>query len=392
MLLTFTHPAIADARTSRSDDARRVIGTVQTEVEVAEFSATEVEPAFEVHGNEPIVSIADRLWRKSPLDIRRLSESFSVLSKISHTGIAAIDDDFHAALGDMVNSGHTKQAIPTITSALTRYLAYTDALEYLDRAGPIANRKLSFLDDSDIESWRSRMRRYVDSFALVDGVTYERCHEPAMVVDAGRIMLRSFDIYARHVNRQARTPQGWGCFDDMELRSDVHVFPADADEEAVQFSEMVNGGEANVTWFTVECHGKCTPIADILEKETCRFAMMHAKYFEVVDDKFARRHGEVERKRQLEREGSDLGGYARAVAKAAEAVARHSFEAPCFDEVSQAFDELVAAATVSDKMFTTAGDRFVWDKLAANTSHLMTRIDALPISLDVSRNHAPKSL
>ncbi|MCV9964419.1 hypothetical protein OIU34_21250 [Pararhizobium sp. BT-229] len=390
MHFTFTHPAIAEARTFRSEVTRQVIGTIETDVDVAEFSKAEVEPAFEIDGKERIISMGDRLWRKSPLDVRRLSESFSVLSKIADTGIGAIDNDFHSALTDIVN-GYGGPALPKVTSGLTRYLAYTDAMEYLEEAGPIAKRKLRFVDEGDLEAWRTRMRRYMDNFALVDGVTYERCHEPAIVVDAGLIKLGGFDLYSRHVNRQERTTEGWVRFDDRGLRSDVHVFPADADEEVMQFSELVNRGEAKASWFSIECHGKCSSLVDILERETCRFAMMHATYFSGVTDRFTRRYGADEFKRQRDLGESDFGTYARAAVKAAEAVARHHFDAPCFDEVSLAFDELVAVAGDSDKMFSTAGDRYVWDKLAANTSHLMTRIDALPISFDVTRNHAPKT-
>lgn len=390
MHFTVTHPAIAEARTSRSEATRQVIGTIETEVDVAEFSTSEVEPAFEIDGKERIVSIADRLWCKSPLDVRRLGVSFSALSKIADTGIAAIDNDFHLALTDIVNGGRSKQAIPTVTSGLTRYLGYTDAMEYLEEAGPIANRKLRFVDEGDIEVWRTRMRKYIANFALVDGVTYERCHEPVMVVDTGLIKLGSSDLYSRHVNRLERSAEGWVRFDDKGLRSDAHVFPADADEEAMRFSELVNRGEAKAAWFSIECHGKCSSLADILERETCRFAMMHATYFSGVADRFARRYGADEFKRQRNHEGSDFGKYARAVAKAAEAVARHHFDTPCFDEVSLAFDDLVVVAANSDKMLETAGDSYVWDKLTANTSHLLTRMDAMPISFDVTRNHAPK--
>jgi hypothetical protein len=392
MLYTFTHPVIANARIFRSQKTKLAIGTIETDIDVAEYSASAVEPAFEIDDKSKIVSIEDRLWRRSSLNVRHLSNSFSVLSNIADNGIAMIDDDYHSDLKDFVSSDLVRQAIPSIPPSLRRHASYNDAMKYLAEAGSIKERKLAFLDEEDVETWRTKMRDYIANFALVDGVTYERCHEPVMVVDAGRIMLSNFAIYSPHVNRSHRTPEGWVLYDDRGLRSDVHVFPADADSEAMDFSQMVNRGEASATWFSIKCHGKCISTPVVLEEETCRFAMMYVRYFSAVRERFARRHGELGLARALESGRTELSAYAKAVTKAAEAVARHRFEVPCFDEVSQSFDELISVSTESDKMLTTEGDRFVWEKLVANTSHLMTRTDALPISFEVSRNHNPKHL
>lgn len=389
MLINFTHPVIASARTLRSEEVKRVIGTAETEVEVAEFDPSEVEPAFEIPGKQPIVSMGDRLWCKSSVNLNLLSKSLSQLSKISENEIALIDNAFHKELGGLWSTNRAL-LVPRPPSGFDA--AYGESMEFLDAAGPISARekRLAFLDESDVDIWRSRMRSFIDSYAVVDGVTYERCHEPLMVVVAGRIVLSESSIYRRFINQTALTPEGWIDFPDHGLLSYSHAFPADAEDEVVRFSEQVNGGEADVTWFLIDCHGKCSSVNTILELETCRFAMMHARYFSVVERKFRTRFGAAATEAELNSGGSDFASYARAARRAAEAATRHLTETPCHDEVSDAFDDLVAVASRADKFFETDGDRNVWNSLSVNTEHMRSRMDDLPISLSVTRNHGPK--
>ncbi|MDW9481916.1 hypothetical protein GOB57_25025 [Sinorhizobium meliloti] len=388
MLLTFTHPVIADARTLRSTEPRKVVGTVETTIDIAEFEVSDIEPAFEVNGKTPIVAMGGRLWRKSELGVGLLSNSFDHLSKIPEEEIAMIDSDFHMALMHLAAEDRQQIVPKPPASFSTAYLGNREAMEFLGKAGPITERKLASIDEVDVDLWRSKMRGFLENYAIVEGVTYERCHEPLMVVDGGRIMLDDSSIYRRFVNRTALTQEGWIQFPDRSLRSDVHVFPADAEHEVMQFSADVNAGEAVATWFNVDCHGKCTPLSNILERETCRFAMMHAKFFSEVDRRFRRRFGDAARARELKREGSDFGTYAHAVMRAAEAVVRHETGDGCYDDLSGEFENLVAVATDADKLFETEADRYVWSILQANTEHMRSRQDDMPIYLKVSRSHS----
>lgn len=391
MLLNFTHPVIASARTFRSEELKQAIGTAETTIEVAEFDPSEVEPAFEISGKQPIVSMGDRLWRKSSLNVNLLSRSLSHLGRISDDEIALIDNDFHKELMELWMTNKTL-VVPRPQSGFLA--SYQETMEFLEKAGPISNRakgKLTFLAEADVDIWRNRMRSFIESYAVVDNVTYERCHEPLMVVVAGRIMLQDTSIYRRYINRAAFTEEGWLDFPERGLRSDVHAFPADAEDDVMRFSEQVNGGEADATWFSIDCHGKCSSPTAIVELETCRFAMMHTRYFSTVDRRFRTRFGEAATAKELNLDESEFGTYASAAKRAAEAVTRHLIEVPCYDEVSEAFDQLVVVASGADKHFETEGDRNVWSSLRANTELMRSRLDDLPISLAVTRNHSPKS-
>jgi hypothetical protein len=390
MLLTFTYPVIASARTPRSETIKKVVGTGETPIEIAEFDASEVEPAFDIHGKPPIVSIRGRLWRKSELDVNLLSRSLSHLAQVPQAEIALIDTDFQMALMEL-SAGNRNLVVPKPPSSFSSsYLGNAESMEFLEKAGPLAQRKLNSLDEGDVDIWRARMTALLDNYAVVGGVTYQRCHEPLMIVDAGQIKLDDSSIFQRHINRIAFTEEHWVKFPDQGIRSHVHAFPADAEDEVMQFSGQLNGGDALATWFSIDCHGKCSSLGTVLEQETCRFTMMHALYFSEVDRKFRARFGNLTRAVELDRDGSDFGTYARAATRAAEAVRRHQTVTPCPDDVTEAFENLVAVASSADKLFQTAGDRHVWDKLRTNTDHMRSRFDDLPISLSVARNHAPK--
>ncbi|MCS4088724.1 hypothetical protein [Rhizobium sp. BK176] len=388
MRLNFTYPVIASARTSRSDRIRKAVGTAEASFEVMEFDKAAIEPAFDIGGHSPIVSMGDRLWRKSPLNVNHLSRSIEHLATVTENDVRLIDSEFQDALGQIAAEDRNL-LIPKPPLGFSTYLTNKDAMNFLASAGQVARRNVTHLDEADVAAWRARMELFLSHFAVVDGVTYERCHEPLLVVDTGRVKLVDASFYQHQINRVLFDNNGWIQFPEAGLRSDVHLFPADADDEVVRFSEHVIGGDAIVNWFTIDCHGKCSSPATIMELETCRFVMMHAAYFKAADARFHKRVGNIEHGRALNPNGSEFGRWARAVTRAAETVTRHLTDSPCYEEVLQAFDELIPAASRADKQFETHGDRQVWERIEMNTEHLRSRLDDLPIALPVAKNHNP---
>jgi hypothetical protein len=355
---------------------------------VTEFEKAAVDPAFDIHGQTPIVSMGNRLWRKSPLNVNHLSRSIEHLASVTENDVRLIDNEFREALGQFAAEDRS-MIIPKTPVGFSTYLTIMDAMDFLASAGQITRRNITHLDEADVASWRTRMEGFLEHFAVVDGVTYERCHEPLLVVDSGRIKLSDASLYQHPINQVLFGKNGWIQIPEAGLRSDTHLFPADADDEVVRFSEQVNGGEAVVNWFTIDCHGKCSSAAAIMELETCRFVMMHAAYFKAADARLHKRVGNIAHARELNPSYSEFGRWALAVTHAAETVTRHLTDTPCYDEVLQAFNDLIPAASRADKQFETPYDRHVWDRMQVNTEHLRSRLDDLPITLPVAKNHSP---
>jgi hypothetical protein len=387
MRLTFSYPVIATAKTSRSDRIRKAVGTAEASIEVTEFDKGAVEPAFAIGGHSPIVSMGDRLWRKSPLSINHLSRSIEHLSTVMENDVRLIDTEFHGALAQIAEADRSL-ITPKAPFGFSTFFTNKAAIEFLVSAGQINRRNITKLDEADVEAWRARMVAFLEHFAVVDGVTYERCHEPLLVVDSGRVKLSDASVYRRHINQVLFDKNGWIELPQDGLRSDIHLFPADADEEVVRFSEQVNAGEAIVNWFTIDCHGKSSSPAAIMELETCRFVMMHAAYFKAADTRLHKRVGNIEHGRALNPKNSEFGCWARAVTRAAKTVTRHLTDSPCYEEVLQALEELIPAAARADKQFETPGDRHVWERIEVNTEHHRSRLDVLPIALPVAKNHS----
>lgn len=392
MLFTFSHPVIAKARSIRSGKDRIAVGTVDTDIDVMEYAKPDVETAFEIQGKETILTFGGKLWRKSYLNITKLSkDGFCVLAEImGHNDILPILETFNEKCLEAVKNTPRGGLMPRV-SAKYDFFTGDAPLKYLETAGPLSNRSVSHVDEADVELWRDRMRSYLANYALVDGQVYERCHEPVLLVNQnGRISLNKFILYGRYVgqlNFYSSIESAAVAINPAYVISTVHVFPADMEDEAVEFADSITTDSklAGADMFSIVCHGKCTTLPDILDLETCRFAVAHLDYFKSVNDKFRGFYGFTEHEQELLRKDSKLSIYAKEAQTVREAIFKHLNETPCIEELSFALSNLVAAGEQVDKP-----DMLAWEPLILNTHRLFSRLEAAPITLEISTIPSPR--
>jgi hypothetical protein len=363
-----------------------VIGTTETEVEIAEYGIEDVFPAFIVDRNSEIVAIDGKLWKKSNISLLDFSSSKSVSPMIGnwHEAIAGVDADFLTTLCGF----HRDMALPKVPTDLFDGLASSaGVISYLKKAGPIEKRKLAQLNEEGVESWRNLMRRYLGCFTIAGGTTFERVHEPALVIEKGRISLKNMGAYGQYLNRDYNDHLGIPVPKACSLDWNAHVFPAGAGDLAVSFAES-QWGDANAAWFEIDCFGQESTLEDVLTSEARRFAALHILLFREHLDVGLSKGLASAAEREFTNDGSPYSLHAGAISDLEKAIVGSGQGTVGLEELSSSIGYVMqTGASLMEDSNLIKSER-LWTNLRASTKDLMSRVDAMPISLAVSRNHA----
>lgn len=377
MRFQFNHPVMARALTKGTLVPCLAVGTVETEIEIPEFDASDLMPAF-VFGdtyNKPIFAHGGKLWRKSKAKLKDYAENgFEALADIVNHDICQPFGDFRTELLAAAGA-RDMPALPKPTaSMLERVSEWMDVVDYLNKAGPISRRRVVDMEEADIEAWRERMRVHLSAFAYFDGQAYEVCHEPMITVSHDRIVLRDASYLQHFANQRKLTAHRLPETMLSGMNPELHMFPADRGDEALEFAERTLDGEANASFFSVTCHGYCSSLEEVVERDTVRFSSLHIDYasqIEQVVDIYP--HQETPGARD----------YVRAVATLADTARAYVAETAEHSDLDRALQHATSLASRVDHIRYAVGRARDKEALITHTERHFTRVDELTVSLDM---------
>lgn len=280
----FTHPVILKATPRGQALPRDVIGTVDTEVEIAEYASSEVATAFSFpYGGDPVVSVGGKLFAKQ----NAVSlDGGAVTVDPDWDGSRAYPDGYAFysiverlldVLRDVQRDGrlfpHSKH-FPM--SRLDEGSAFAMAVS----AGPISGRRLLDIDHGAVDLWRNHAHAFFENVVLVDGQIHLRCHEPVIAATVGGTYRHTASIHRLHLDGGKRDMFGLPAMGQSGRTLGYHVFPADMAREAEEFvaSYRDHGVPAYLSpeWKPpVVAHIETMSHMEMLEAETVRHLRVH---------------------------------------------------------------------------------------------------------------------